>query len=360
MAASQNTSESQAPAARRPCAFAEIAGHQTAIQWLRHGVENESLPHALLLVGPRGVGKRSLAHALAGEIFCQAGGGCGRCSDCIALRAGHHVGFSVVARAEGKRLLSIAQIKELSEQLALRSQHSKGRVVVIEEAERLSGSAQDAFLKTLEEPPPNNVLVLTVNRLDAILPTIRSRCQKLALSGLAEDELQRVGQQQGLSPDTPWFLALGCPGRLSQLGEPYLKDLRQGVLWVLKQPEPDFSQWAYVLTRGLPPKPESALLLERGLLVLQILLFFLRDLAALSAAPQTTKILNRDFVQELQELAVRPRFSRPAELLERAAMARRWLEGSIDPVAALSAVLSPAQHTLQHLDGVLEAEQIGL
>src|SRR5262245_34542304 len=105
-----------------------VVGHETARRFLAERARTRSLPHALLVIGPRGVGKRTLAQALVAQHFCETGAGCGRCASCGALRRGNHPGLVTVRVPEGKSSIPIDAIQQLSQELSLRPADERGRI----------------------------------------------------------------------------------------------------------------------------------------------------------------------------------------------------------------------------------------
>jgi DNA polymerase III subunit delta' len=149
------------------------------------------LAHALLLAGPGGVGKRSFARRLAASLLCESrsedGTPCGQCRGCAQFNAGTHPNLLWVVRElnrEGreKRDISIDQMREVMDRLALSSHYGAARVVVVDPADALNASGVNALLKTVEEPPPGTHIVLLSQRPMALAPTLRSRCQRLSFA----------------------------------------------------------------------------------------------------------------------------------------------------------------------------------
>ncbi len=162
--------------------------------------ERDQLPHALLLHGPAGIGKRDLALSLAQWILCDASGAqgaCGTCDACNWFVQGNHPDYRYLEPNEeetdesGKIIrkaskeIKVEQVREISEFLSLSAHRGGWRVVVIHPAELMNAAAANALLKTLEEPPPRVLLVLVAHQPGRLLPTVRSRCRKV-VAGLPD------------------------------------------------------------------------------------------------------------------------------------------------------------------------------
>lgn len=142
-------------------------------------LQADRLPHALLLAGPSGLGKRSFANALAAHALCVKHTACGQCRSCLLLNASNHPDLlELQPEAEGKAI-KIEQVRELVTELGQTAQQGSYQVVVIEPAEAMNKAGANALLKTLEEPP-GPVIFLLISHQPATIPaTIRSRCQRL-------------------------------------------------------------------------------------------------------------------------------------------------------------------------------------
>jgi len=162
-------------------------------------LSQDRLPHALLFQGPAGIGKRRLALTLARRILCEDGRACGRCPACRLLAGGNHPDLLTLAPEPG-RPLTVDRIRELIEALTLTPQYGRGRVVVLEAADRMNPAAANAFLKTLEEPAPDTVILLLCEQVSRLPATIVSRCQRLPLIPPPRDEAERWLVSQGVSP----------------------------------------------------------------------------------------------------------------------------------------------------------------
>src|SRR5919106_3940702 len=135
--------------------LADIIGHHRQIQTLRLALAKRRLHHAYLFIGPEGVGKRTLALALAKAIHCSEVGSdsCGECVNCARIRDGNHPDVRLIEPLMGKEEISIQQIREIERQLNLRSFSGGKKIAILNPATLMNLSAQNALLKTLEEPP---------------------------------------------------------------------------------------------------------------------------------------------------------------------------------------------------------------
>ena len=182
--------------------FSGIAGHRPVIDLLSRAVLRQTLPPSLIFAGPEGVGKRLTALALAQALNCDrrqprtadtsAGtDACGTCASCTRIARGVH-GDVLVIEPGDSGAIKVDQVREAIDRTAYRPFEGKRRVVVVAEADALVPEAQNALLKTLEEPPPASVFVLVTTRPDVLLPTVRSRCQRLRFGPLSAGDVAAV------------------------------------------------------------------------------------------------------------------------------------------------------------------------
>jgi DNA polymerase-3 subunit delta' len=159
-----------------------IEGQPRAVALLRRALESDRVAHAYAFVGPAGAGRLTTALAFGQALLCPEGG-CARCTACRLAAARQHPDLHVLAptppetNPKGARAIRIAAIRELGRQAALRPVMGRRKVFVLEGAERMTGEAPQAFLKTLEEPPAATVMILVLPRARAVPATVLSRCQ---------------------------------------------------------------------------------------------------------------------------------------------------------------------------------------
>ncbi len=175
------------------------------------------IPHAYIFKGPEGVGKRLFARGLAAAVNCRDHkrlGACGVCTSCKKFRSNNHPDFMVVSPEKG--VIKIDQIRRLTRELTYPPYESNMRVVVLEDVHTMRREAANSLLKTLEEPPENNLLILTAEASQEILATLTSRCQVVPFSQLSIDDTVAVLVQRGADRETARMLARlseGSPGK---------------------------------------------------------------------------------------------------------------------------------------------------
>jgi DNA polymerase-3 subunit gamma/tau len=172
----------------RPQDFGQVVGQPHIVQTLRNAVELDRVAHAYLFAGPRGTGKTSMAKILAKSINCEQGPTVTPCLVCESCRTIHDATAIDVIEMDAASHRGIDDIREIRDRVALRPARGRMKVYIIDEAHMLTKEASNAVLKTLEEPPDHVVFVLCTTELGAMLPTIRSRCQRFAFQrpGLAD------------------------------------------------------------------------------------------------------------------------------------------------------------------------------
>jgi DNA polymerase III subunit delta' len=178
--------------------FRDITGHTHLLDLVARAAGRGSLPPSLILAGPEGVGKRMAALALAQLLNCQAPSAtadvpdaCGECASCRRIARGVHADILVIEPGDTGSI-KIDQIREAIDRSAYRPFEGRRRVVIVDDADAMMPEAQNALLKTLEEPPPSSVFLLVTSRPDTLLITVRSRCQRLRFGRLSPADVAGV------------------------------------------------------------------------------------------------------------------------------------------------------------------------
>lgn len=196
----------------------DLIGHQWAVDLLREHLLRGRLRHAYLFTGPSGVGRRTLALRFAQVINCQQspqpGGYCGHCRACTLIARMQHPDLSVLQAEMVGGILKVDAIRELQRSLALTPYEARYRLALLLRFEEANLNAANALLKTLEEPSPNVILLLTAEDQENLPETIVSRCEVLRLRPVPVDVLERgLIDDWGVSEDQAWLLARISAGR---------------------------------------------------------------------------------------------------------------------------------------------------
>jgi DNA polymerase III subunit gamma/tau len=177
----------------RPGSFDEVVGQQHVVRTLRNAVEQGKVHHAYLFVGSRGTGKTSMAKILARSLNCERGGPtvtpCGECESCLTIAAGTSIDVIEMDAASNR---SVDDVRDLRERVAYAPAGGHWKVYILDEAHMLTKEAWNAFLKTLEEPPPNTVFVLATTEAHKVMATIADRCQRFDFQRPSLEQISEV------------------------------------------------------------------------------------------------------------------------------------------------------------------------
>jgi DNA polymerase-3 subunit gamma/tau len=202
----------------RPRTFADVVGQEHVVRTLRNAIEQGKVHHAYLFVGSRGTGKTSMAKILAACLNCENGPTtepCGACASCLAIQNATSLDVIEMDAASHN---SVDDIRELRESVAFAPVSGRSKVYILDEAHMLTPQAWNAFLKTLEEPPPNTIFVLATTEAQKVLPTVVDRCHRFDFTRPTVEQLssvlRRVAGQEGIeiAPDALALLARHATG----------------------------------------------------------------------------------------------------------------------------------------------------
>jgi DNA polymerase-3 subunit delta' len=325
--------------------FSAILGQDRALSSLRAALRRNALHHALLFAGPSGVGKGTAALALAQALNCEQGGddACGACGPCQKIAKGIHPDVLVLSeervmakagrweprggKAPSKDIV-VDQIRDVVDRrLALRRFEGRRRVVIVDPADAMNPQAQNALLKTLEEPPEDTVLVLVSSAPDSLLPTVRSRCLRVAFAPLPEALVAERLAADGWAPSQARLAAAlsgGSLGRALELDAGALEVRRQAVEAAAALGPGDAGAWiAFARAQG-----EDR---EAARETCELLLVWLRDVLALQAAGEGARLALADLGGAARRVAGA---TAPVEILRRVAGVRTALSGLRQNAAA--------------------------
>jgi len=308
--------------------FSGIAGHRPVIDLLKRGVARQTLPPSLIFAGPDGVGKRLAAVALAQALNCDrrdAGGdACGTCASCARIARSVHADVLIMEPGDSGTI-KVDQVRDAIDRSAYRPFEGKRRVVIVEQADALVPEAQNALLKTLEEPPSASVFVLITARPDVLLVTVRSRCQRLRFGPLSAAEVAGILMRDHGFAETDARAAAaaadGSVGRALEEGAEEAIEAREAAARLLQTAGSSTDvrrrlDAAKALAGGAADRDD----LSRRLLAMSSLL---RDLGLLGAQGGAHALANADLEAQLQALL---RHYDPPRTLDAFAVVDRALE----------------------------------
>jgi DNA polymerase III subunit delta' len=353
--------------------FSEVIAQDRALLPLRSALRRGTLHHAYLFGGPEGVGKARAARLLAQAANCEGGTGgpggfredpCGKCGPCRKIAKGIHPDVHVLheervmvkagawepkgGRSPSKDIV-VDQVRDLVDRrLALKRFEGRRRFVVVDPADAMNPQAQNALLKTLEEPPEDTTLVLVASSPDSLLPTIRSRCLRVPFSPVPASVVEERLLAEGHDPAAARLAAAisgGSLGRALSLDDEVLAAERDAVRAAASLDPDDAGAWlAFAREHGEDRESAAALC--------ELLLVWLRDVAAAQASVRQAQDRFRQAQGErMPELAladlaeVTGRTARalpPGEILRRRAKVEETVLGlrqNASPVLALEGLL---------------------
>ncbi|MBW1922701.1 MAG: DNA polymerase III subunit delta' [Deltaproteobacteria bacterium] len=294
--------------------FSDIIGQERAKAFLTQVMAREKIPHAYLFTGIPGIGKASTARALTAALNCmnpEADDSCGVCATCRKIRTENFPDFVKLA-PEGQ-FIKIDQIRELNRALSFAPNEGGYRVCFVERSESLTDEAANSFLKTLEEPPPGNILILSATEPLDLLPTIVSRCQRVPFRPLTPEEIEQyLMEREEVERDSAVVLARVCRGSLGEalrMKDSGFLEARQEwlheLMALVKVPQEKALPYALQLAEGLKPLGAQGGDRARGGLqdLLETWANWYRDLLVLKTGGPESIIVNVDFSQKLKKSA---------------------------------------------------------
>ena len=301
---------------------------QSQWQKVTMAMQQQRLPHAMMLVGPKGVGKYQFARQLVNVLLCeteQGGRPCQHCRSCQLLAAGNHPDFINVELLASSKSIKIDQVRELIQQLGKTPQRSRYQVVIINPADTLNRASANALLKTLEEPPGQVIIMLLVEQVGRLPATIMSRCQRLDFTVKVDGQLIAWLAKQ-LSPehDAAALLQLagGAPLLALQHADNDVMTLRDQLLQhliALKQ-------------QKIAPTVVASLYMKQDLsLLFNLFISVISDISRLQLGVQATFLQHKTCVADFTSMAQQISMSALQGFLQHLMRVWQFITSSLNP-----------------------------
>lgn len=209
----------------------EVAGHKEQMRMIKMAFDSQRFAHAYIIYGPDGVGKSVFARYMASLVLCKGDTAhlrnkpCGKCEACHKIISNIHP--DVLVSEPVKKGIVVDEIREIIDEIHLRPYEGSKKVIIIKDVQNMTPQAQNAFLKTLEEPDEGSFIIMLTSSLETILETIRSRCQIIRLGRIPEDEVKEYLTDNGVEPENAELAAALSDGiignALRMLDEGYMQ-----------------------------------------------------------------------------------------------------------------------------------------
>ena len=298
--------------------FDNLIGNEDTKALLQRLAANKRVPQSMLFAGPEGVGKKLFAFELARLLLCPDGG-CDKCSVCTrigvfdipkpekgedfdAVFLSDHPDVGMVVPY--KRNLRVGAIRELEREAHFRPFEAEKRVFIINDAEKMNDSSANALLKTLEEPPATTYLILITSRPDALLQTIRSRCQMIRFAPVGVVDIEKhIASTGKFSPDDASLAARvsgGSVGKAMALDIPWFRQTRDSIVEVIRAALISGNISSMLQTSEQINDAKNKDRYEETITILETIV---RDVFALAKSPDAATIANSDIAAELVRLS---------------------------------------------------------
>ena len=297
--------------------FGKIVGHEQIIAHLQNAIEMEKVSHAYIINGPKESGKMMLAEAFAMALQCEKGGtdGCQECHSCRQAMS-HNQPDIIYVSHEKPGIIGVDDIREqLNNDIVIKPYSSKYKIYIIDEAEKMNPQAQNALLKTIEEPPAYGIILLLTTNADKFLPTIRSRCITLDIKAVKDETIRSFLLENYHIPDyyadVCTAFAQGNVGKAIQLvTSDDFNELKAAVIQLMKRlNDIDF----YEMGVAVKQISEFKLQIED---YFDLMMIWFRDVLYFKATNDVNGIIFKDEAYEIKNQAAQRSYHGIEEILE--------------------------------------------
>jgi DNA polymerase-3 subunit delta' len=303
-----------------------LIGHEWAVELLAGRIAHERISHAILITGPEGIGRRTFAKRLTQAMLCtERSAPCGICRTCDLIEREQHPDLHILT-PQGSRI-KIEEVRAMQGLLAMHPFEGRYRIAILPDFHQATEPAMDALLKTLEEPPSSTRLILTANAAESLLPTIRSRCQEIALRPVPIHEIvDALVRDMKLPPHEAALLARLSGGRPGWALATYAAAIED--LWMVLHSNRG-GRFAYADTAAHSPDPRA---------LLDVWQSWWRDVLLLAEGSRIPP-LHADRLEQLQELAAQVEPQAAVRAINAVRSTARLLERSVNARLAIEVML---------------------
>jgi DNA polymerase-3 subunit delta' len=284
--------------------FGNIIGNENIISHLQNAIASHKISHAYIIQGEEGMGKKLIAGTFAKTLLCEDGGiiACNRCKSCMQYDSGNHPDILWVTHE--KQSIGVDDIRiQVNADIQVKPYNSKYKIYIIDDADKLTEQAQNALLKTVEEPPEYAVILLLVNNISVILPTILSRCILLNLKPVDKQEISEYLMNQYQVPDYKAQMAAlfsgGNVGKaIKYASSEDFEKMKEDVLLILK----NIDDWElYEVISGIQTLSSSKNNIED---IIDLMILWYRDILIYKATMDPDLVLYREELTYIKNQAI--------------------------------------------------------
>ena len=311
--------------------FKDVVGHKVIINYIRNAVREDKVSHAYILNGERGAGKKMLANLFAATLLCEKGGPdpCNECHSCRQAESGNHPDIIKVTH-EKPNSISVDDIREqVNNTIMIKPYQGPYKVYIIPQADMMTPQAQNALLKTIEEPPEYAVIMLLTENADTLLPTINSRCVMLKLRNIKDTLIKKYLMETMQVPDYKADMctafAQGNMGRAIMLANSeHFNEIRDEAVQLLKYiNEMELSEIVQAVSRITAYKLEINDYLD-------IIMIWYRDVLLYKATKDMDKVVFKDQIKYIKERAKRSSYEGIELIIESLEKAKARLKANVN------------------------------
>ena len=311
--------------------FKDVVGHKDIINYIRNAVSEDKVSHAYILNGERGSGKKMLANLFASTLQCEKGGPdpCNECHSCKQAESGNHPDIIHVTH-EKPNTISVEDVRtQVNNDIMIKPYQGPYKIYIISEADLMTPQAQNALLKTIEEPPESAVIFLLTENAQMLLPTITSRCVMLKLRNIKDTLIKKYLMETVKVPDYKADMctafAQGNMGRAIMLANSeHFNEIREEAVQLLKYiDEMDLNEVVKAIKRISAYKLEINDYLD-------IIMIWYRDVLIYKATQDVTKVVFKDQLSCIKARARKSSYEGIEKILESLEKAKSRLKANVN------------------------------